>query len=237
MVLLLTQAMSTKCPDVFAKARSMMVEFDILRRGIRTNSVLESMKTVPRHLFVDPPYQTDAYNDHPLPIGHGQTISQPYIVALMAEAAQIKKTDKVLEIGTGSGYGAAVLSHLAKEVYTVENIPALADKARERLASLRYDNVHVKTADGSVGWPEAGPYDAIIVTAAAPKVPASLKTQLRDLGRLLVPVRIGGSALPGETLLRLTRIPGTGGFTQEYLTDTRFVPLVGKEGFAAHHGE
>jgi protein-L-isoaspartate(D-aspartate) O-methyltransferase len=232
--LLFVNFMASKCLDLFAKARSMMVEFDILRRGIRDQAVLNSMRIVPRHLFVDQSYQMDAYNDHPLPIGYGQTISQPFIVALMAEAAQIQKSDKVLEIGTGSGYGAAVLSHLAKEVYTVETIPELAEAARARLASLKYNNVQVKVGDGSVGWPEAGLYDVIVVTAAAPRIPFFLKMQLREFGRLLIPVRVGGSDLPGESLMRLTRIPGpTASFNEEYLTDTRFVPLVGQEGFPA----
>jgi protein-L-isoaspartate(D-aspartate) O-methyltransferase len=221
--------MFAKYADVFHRVREMMVEFDIHRRGIRSKNV--SMKSVPRHLFVDPPYQMDAYNDHPLPIGYGQTISQPFVVALMAEAAQIGKNDKVLEVGTGSGYSAAVLANLAKEVYTIENIPELAEAATARLFSLGYNNVHVKHGDGSVGWPEAGPFDAIIVTAAAPKVPPSLKVQLKPLGRLVIPVAAQDSGALGEALMRVTKIPSGGGFSQEYLTGVRFVPLVGKEGF------
>lgn len=200
----------------------MMVEFDVQRRGIRNKAVLDSLKNVPRHLFVSPTQQIDAYNDYPLPIGYGQTISQPFIVALMAEAAQIKKTDKVLEVGTDSGYGAAVLSNLAKNVYTVESIPELAKQAKHRLASLGYSNVKAKEGDGSVGWPEEGPYDAILVTASAPEVPNYLKLQLNDFGRLVLPVE--------KALVRVTRIPG-GGFSQEFLTGVRFVPLIGKGGY------
>lgn len=229
--------MGFKGLDWFGKAREMMVDFDIARRGIRSKPVLASMRSVPRHLFVDQPYRMDAYNDHPLPIGCNQTISQPFIVALMSEAAQIQKSDKVLEIGTGSGYGAAVLANLAREVYTVERNPELCRQAAARLSSLNYDNVHVKQRDGSVGLAEAGPYDAIIVTAAAPSVPPSLKKQLRELGRLVIPIRGSNSSQPGEALMRLTRIPGAGGFTSEFLTGVRFVSLIGQEGFPPTENE
>jgi protein-L-isoaspartate(D-aspartate) O-methyltransferase len=149
----------------------------------------------------------------------------------MAEAAQIGKNDKVLEVGTGSGYSAAMLANLAQEVFTIENIPELAEAATARLFSLGYSNVRVKQGDGSVGWPEAGPFDAIIVTAAAPKVPPSLKIQLKPLGRLVIPVAAQDSGAQGEALMRVTKIPSGGGFSLEYLTGVRFVPLVGQEGF------
>ncbi len=157
-------------------------------RGISDPRVLHAMEAVPRHLFVSPEREHEAYGDYPLPIGYGQTISQPYIVALMTELLELKDTDKVLEIGTGSGYQAAILSLLAKEVYTLERIPALADAARERLRRLGYHNVHVRVGDGYHGWPEHAPYDAIMLTCAAEDVPPPLIAQLRDGGRLVAPV-------------------------------------------------
>ncbi len=163
-----------------------MVEHDIAGRGIRDDRVLAAMRSVPREDFVPDRKRKAAYEDHPLPIGGGQTISQPYIVALMAEVARIDAADNVLEIGTGSGYGAAVLSYLASTVHTVERLPELARRAAGALAG--YDNVEVHVGDGTQGWPDAAPYDAIVVTAAGTSVPPALTDQLADGGRLVIPV-------------------------------------------------
>lgn len=216
--------------DHFVNARHSMVDRDIASRGVNDSNVLESMRNVPRHLFVDEDIRSIAYSDQPLPIAHDQTISQPYIVALMAEAGQIKSTDKVLEVGTGSGYSAAVLGQMAQEVYTVETIEELAQSARSVIDSLGYQNIHVMTANGSVGWPENAPYDAIIVTAGAPGIPPSLVEQLAPGGRLVIPV--AAWYLFGENLLRVTKLPDEK-YAIEKLTAVAFVPLVGKEGYHA----
>lgn len=210
----------------FSHLRQRMVQEQIARRGVSDSKVLEAMRSVPRHLFISPTLQANAYDDNPLPIGEGQTISQPYIVALMIQAAQVDSSSKVLEIGTGSGYAAAVLSRIAKEVHTIERLPGLAKKAAEVLTALDYGNVHVHVGDGSLGLPEQGPYDAIIVTAGAPVVPLSFSSQLNVGGRIIIPV---GDALSQE-LLRL-RKTAENTFSQEVIEFVRFVPLIGKEGW------
>lgn len=207
-------------------------QYDALRRDmvarqlgdIRDSRVLEAMATVPRHLFVPEHLREVSYQDTPLPIGFGQTISQPLMVAIMLEAALLRGNERVLEIGTGSGYQAALLTHLAKEVYTVEIIPELAELARSNLAAAGVDAPHVITADGSLGWPEAAPYDAIIVAAGAPVVPDPLVTQLAQGGRLIIPV---GRRF-GQVLKRLQRTPH--GVQTETFGGCAFVPLVGTYG-------
>lgn len=210
----------------FEVARRKMVETQIAARGIRDPRVLQVMREVPRHLFVEEGMWDQAYQDHPLPIGEKQTISQPYMVALMTEAAAPRPTDKVLEIGTGSGYQTAILASLCKWVYTVERIRSLALKARKVLDQLRLHNVSIKIGDGSEGWEENAPYDAIIVTAGAPDVPKPLKDQLADGGRLIIPVGDRFS----QTLYKIVRRGDE--FIQEDLGGCRFVDLVGKYGWS-----
>jgi protein-L-isoaspartate(D-aspartate) O-methyltransferase len=172
----------------YARLRRQMVEEQIMVRHVRDPRVLDAMRAVPRHLFIPEGQLSEAYNDYPLPIGMGQTISQPYIVAQMTELLELKGDERVLEVGTGCGYQAAVLSLLAREVYTTEIIESLALEATERLARLGYSNVHARHSDGSQGWPEVAPFDAIIITAAAPRVPEALAAQLKDQGRLVIPI-------------------------------------------------
>src|SRR6059058_6152561 len=171
-----------------ARARERMVQVKIARRGIRDSRVLDAMRRVPREAFVEPGFEEFAYEDGPLPIGEGQTISQPYIVALMIEAAEVKPGDHVLEVGTGSGYAAAVMSQIANRVYTIERHPSLAETARRRFGTLGYDNIEVRTGDGSKGWPEAAPFNSILVAAGGPEAPAALKAQLAIGGHLIIPV-------------------------------------------------
>ncbi len=211
----------------FKKEREEMVEAQIASRGIRDPAVLHAMRTVPRECFVAEYQQDQAYDDGPLPIGEGQTISQPYVVALMTEAVEPKPGDRALEVGTGSGYAAAVLATIVAEVYTIERLGGLAQKARQRLASLGYHNVHVLEGDGTLGWPEHAPYDAIIVTAGGPRVPAPLLEQLAIGGRLIMPV---GSAHRFQHLERVTRT-AIDQYEHEDLEDVAFVPLIGKEGW------
>jgi protein-L-isoaspartate(D-aspartate) O-methyltransferase len=207
----------------FKVMRLQMVEEQLRQRSIDDERVLKVMETVPRHLFVPPSLRSRAYEDGPLPIGEEQTISQPYIVALMSEALVLTGTETVLEVGTGSGYQAAVLSRLAKQVYSIEILPRLAESARTRLATLGYDNVNVVVGDGNQGWPAGSPYDAIIVTAAAPRVPQALLDQLDNGGRLVLPVGT-------DKEQHLFRLRKTGNkVTQENLGPVRFVPLVGGE--------
>jgi protein-L-isoaspartate(D-aspartate) O-methyltransferase len=174
--------------DKFTILRQEMVRTQIANRGIKDKRVLDAFLKVPRHLFVPKEYIEEAYCDYPLPIGEGQTISQPYIVALMSELASLKGTERVLEIGTGSGYQAAILSLLAKEVYTIELIETLAQTAQKRLKDLGYHNVYVRCGDGFLGWSEAQPFDAIIITCALPEIPDSLFTQLKEGGRIVAPI-------------------------------------------------
>lgn len=208
--------------------RERMVEEQLVRRGIEQKSVLEAMREVPREEFVPAKYRVTAYSDRPLPIGEGQTISQPYMVAMMIEALGIEEDEKVLEIGTGSGYAAAVLSRIARDVYTVERHQRLAEEAAERFEALDYDNVHVRHADGTRGWAGEAPFDAIVAAAAGPTVPDSLKSQLAPGGRLVIPV---GQRIGAQTLVRVTRETQNGGFSEENLGAVRFVPLIGSEGF------
>jgi len=204
-----------------ARIRDQMVAEQIEARGVRDPLTLRAMRKVPRHLFVPAPSGRDAYGDHPLPIGHGQTISQPYIVAFMTEALALKGGETVLEVGTGSGYQAAVLGEIAAKVCSIEIVAPLAEEARERLARLGYRNVEVRAGDGYAGWPEAAPFDAIIVTAAAPRVPEPLKAQLKDGGRLILPV--------GDEEQELIVVTRRGEkFEESRLLGVRFVPMTGK---------
>jgi protein-L-isoaspartate(D-aspartate) O-methyltransferase len=206
--------------------REHMVNRQVQRRGIRDSRVLAAMGTVPRNEFVPADLVPHAYADSPLTIGAGQTISQPYIVALMVDALGLSAEDRVLEIGTGSGYGAAVLSKLAAHVDTVERHAALAGEAQVLLARLGYTNIDVHIGDGTLGWPEGSPYDAICVTAAGPDVPQALLDQLAQGGRLVIPV--GGRDV--QDLVRMTLLP-TGDWRRENLGPVRFVPLIGEDGW------
>ena len=212
------------------KARQIMIDIQLRKRGIRDENVLSSMMQVPRHLFVPPMFENSAYSDSPLPIGNGQTISQPYIVAFMTQCADLKKTDKVLEIGTGCGYAAAVISHIVDAVHTVETIQPLAEASKRRLRELGYSNVHVHHGDGSRGLPEFAPYDAIIVTASGPEIPKSYLKQLIVGGRLVMPVQKGQGMLATEQLVKVTKRDGNH-YDEENLVEVRFVPLVGEEGW------
>jgi protein-L-isoaspartate(D-aspartate) O-methyltransferase len=208
----------------FAELRERMVVETIERRGITDAEVLKAMRGVPRHLFVPEDEQGYAYGDHPLPIGYGQTISQPYIVALMTELLELKEGDTVLEVGTGSGYQAAILGEIPGiEVYTIEIIPELAKSARERLESLGYARIHCKEADGYYGWPEHAPFDAIIVTAAPDHIPQPLVDQLSEGGRMVIPVGPPGGY---QTLWKLVKQPD--GEVENYnMGGVAFVPLTG----------
>ncbi len=212
----------------FAKFREEMVERAIIARGVRSTLVLKAMRSVPRELFLPDSLREFAYDDAPLPIAEGQTISQPYIVAFMIEALALTGSETVLEIGTGSGYAAAVLAEIAAEVYTVERIGQLAEKAAATLVDLGYDNVHVLHDDGTKGWQDHAPYDGIIVAAGGPKVPKSLKSQLKIGGRLVIPI---GTNPKYQELIRVTRLSADD-YRQEDLADVRFVPLIGTEGWA-----
>ncbi len=203
--------------------RRRMVTEQLRRRGISEPSVLAAFANVPREEFVDADQREHAYDDAPLGIGHGQTISQPYVVAITVEALALRGHERVLEIGTGSGYAAAVLSRLAREVHTVERIEALARSASERLARLGYDNVHVHHADGSLGWPAAAPYEAIAVAAGAPRPPPPLLEQLAIGGRLVLPT--GGDR--DQRLVRITR-RDEATYAEDDLGPVRFVPLLGE---------
>jgi protein-L-isoaspartate(D-aspartate) O-methyltransferase len=207
------------------KTREQMVDVQLVRRGIRDPRVLTVMRQVPREEFVEPGFEEFAYEDGPLPIGDGQTISQPYIVALMTEAADIQPGDRVLEIGTGSGYAAAVAGGLAKSVHTIERHDGLAARARARLKTHGYANVHVHTGDGTLGLPEAAPFDAILVAAGGPHIPEALKQQLAVGGVLVIPV--GGA--DEQSLIKIKRTPH--GYDEEHLGGVRFVPLVGTQGW------
>ncbi|MCD6382312.1 MAG: protein-L-isoaspartate(D-aspartate) O-methyltransferase [Candidatus Hydrothermae bacterium] len=208
-----------------------MVEYQIVGRGVRDRGVIEAMLRVPRHLFVPPPHREEAYNDYPLSIGRGQTISQPYMVAVMTEALELKGDEKVLEIGTGSGYQTAVLAEIASEVFTIERDPLLAERARELLESLGYKNIHFRVGDGTLGWPEEAPFDRIIVTAAAPSIPKPLREQLRVGGIIVIPV--GGRY--GQTLVKGKKVSDEKMEIEE-LFECAFVPLVGEYGFPESSG-
>jgi protein-L-isoaspartate(D-aspartate) O-methyltransferase len=211
----------------FEDARVQMVEGHLAGRGISDPRVLEAFASVPREAFVPAGLAESAYRDAPLPIGEGQTISQPYIVALTTEALQLRGHERVLEIGTGSGYAAAVLGRVAREVFTVERLDTLATEARDRLERLGYDNVHVLHGDGTLGWPEHAPYDAIAVAAGAPQIPEALLRQLAPGGRLVIPV---GKDEESQVLMRVTRV-GANDFRAEPLIGVRFVRLIGEQGW------
>jgi len=203
-----------------------MIASQLRGRGIRSLGVLDAFAAIPREAFVDPELHDHAYADRPLPIGYGQTISQPYIVALTAELLALQGTDRVLEIGTGSGYAAAILGRLARRVDTIERIPELAERARETLASLGISNVFVHCADGTLGWPEHAPYDGIAVAAYAPAPPPSLRAQLAVGGRLVMPVGPDSK----QRLVKIVRSIDDV-FDEHKLTPVAFVPLVGAEGW------
>lgn len=219
--------------DPYENARTRMVDEQLAARNIRDIRVLEVMRKLPRHAFVPPALTSEAYADEPLPIGQGQTISQPYIVALMAEVLQIKPKDRVLEIGTGSGYSAAVLASLAREVVTLERHPSLAARARNVLHhKLGITNVLVHVADGTVGWPSHAPYDAISVTASGPVVPKELREELAIGGRLVIPV---GDEVASQNLLLIQR-RGPDEFVETNICPVRFVPLIGARGWSGTDG-
>lgn len=207
--------------------RDIMIREHLMSRGIRDRAVLKAMRDVPREEFVDGRAVENVYGDHPLPIADGQTISQPYIVAYMTEALELNSSDRVLEIGTGSGYAAAVLSRIVTTVYSVERLGGLAQGARERFKRLGYSNIVVHEGDGTLGWPEHAPYDAIVVTAGAPKVPQPLLEQLAIEGRLVIPV---GRSCDVQMLLRVRRI-SEHDYRNEELCGVRFVPLIGAAGW------
>lgn len=202
-----------------------MVDEQLIPRGIMDPHVLDAFRRVERHIFVPEKLRDFAYADHPLPVGGGQTISQPYMVALMTETLGLNGNERVLEIGTGSGYQAAILAELAKEVYSVERIETLSDSARKALEGLGYKNIRIMTGDGTLGWKEYAPYDGIIVTAGAPHIPESLITQLKDAGRLVIP--LGG--MFSQTLMVVTKKGGK--IAAEEVCGCVFVPLIGKEGW------
>lgn len=223
-VLLVALTLGLRAEDEEYEAeREAMVRYQIEARGIKDSRVLKAMRKVPRHLFVPLEYRDAAYEDRPLPIGEGQTISQPYIVALMTESLRLTGRERVLEIGTGSGYQAAVLAELAQEVYTVEIVPSLAIRARELLERLGYKNVHVRSADGFFGWPEAAPFDAVILTCAAPRVPEKLLEQLKDGGRMVLPL---GDDPFFQSLVLITKTAE--GIEQSPITGVVFVPMTGE---------
>lgn len=213
-------------PDTLHKERERMVTWQIQRRGVTDPRLLEAFRRIPRHLFVSPDYQSSAYADHPLPIGSGQTISQPYIVAYMTNLLQLDGSQRVLEIGSGSGYQAAILACLAAEVHSVELSPELAEIASHNLERLGLNNAHIHCADGSNGWPEAAPYDGILVTAAAPKPPRALLDQLAKEGKLILP--IGGRG--EQSLQRWQRKPD--GWAVDEIMSVVFVPLRGPSGWS-----
>ncbi len=206
-------------------ARERMVKNQLIPRGIADENVLQTMGKIQRHLFVEEALAGEAYNDHPLPIGYKQTISQPYIVALMTEALELTEKDKVLEIGTGSGYQTAILAELSANVYTVERIEPLLERSKTLLLSLGYRNIYFKAYDGTFGWADFAPFDAIMVTAGAPKVPDPLLKQLADGGRMIIPIGNKYS----QDLIKVTRAKDR--FVEENLGGCRFVDLIGEHGW------
>ena len=209
--------------DMWAGRRRAMVERQIAARGVEDPRVLAAMAKVPRHLFIPPPLWDEAYADYPLPIGEGQTISQPYIVAFMTDALALRPEDRVLEVGTGSGYQAAVLAELAADVYSVEIVGELAARASQTLKALGYGRVQVRQGDGFFGWPEAAPFDAVMITAATPRVPPPLLAQLKDGGRMILPLE------HPDGYQVLTLVTKTAGKTKSRaVLDVRFVPMTGE---------
>lgn len=211
--------------DSFFSLREEMVMNQIVARGIKDARVIKAFLKVPRHKFVSEKDILEAYDDHPLPIGEGQTISQPYMVALMSECLKLKGGEKVLEIGTGSGYQAAILAELANEVYSIERFPSLAERAKLILESLGYENVRIKVGDGTLGWEEFSPYDGIIVTACSPEIPPPLITQLKDKGRLVIP--LGESFSQVLTVVEKFKDK----LKKEEICGCVFVPLIGRYGY------
>lgn len=212
--------------DEYLGKRQQMVDTQLVKRGISDQRVLQAMRKVPRHLFIDSALWSQAYEDHPLPIGEKQTISQPYIVALMTEALHLLGHERVLEIGAGSGYQTAILAELAEQVYSIERLPAIAKNARKVLDKLQYKNIVITVSDGTIGWREHSPYDAIIVTAAAPHIPQPLFEQLKIGGRLVIP--IGGEY--SQDLMVYTKT-GESSSEVENLGGCRFVKLIGSQGW------
>lgn len=210
-------------PPKYVELRTNMVETQLKTRDVYDENVLAAMGKVQRHKFVPSNLMDNAYQDNPLPIGYGQTISQPYIVALMTQELKLDKDDRVLEIGTGSGYQAAILAELVEEVYTIEIVDELAESAKQTLAYLGYDNIDIKNADGYFGWQEKAPFDAIIITAAANHLPPPLIDQLKDNGRLIIPL---GSTLRFQTLTLVTKKGNE--LETEFISGVRFVPMTGK---------
>lgn len=208
------------------KLRDQMVKEQLVGRDIKDKRVLDAFLKVPRHKFVSVESQSSAYADYPLPIGENQTISQPYMVALMSQLLELKPQDSVLEIGTGSGYQAAILAELSKMVYSIERITSLAEKAEKILHELGYTNIKIKVDDGTLGWQEASPFDAIIVTAASPEIPETLITQLAEGGRLVIPV---GQTTFGQTLVLVKKNKGR--IETKNICGCVFVPLIGKYGY------
>lgn len=213
----------------YERARLKMVDEQMVTRGIKDPRVLSAMGRVPRHLFVEEALRDRAYGDHALPIGERQTISQPYMVALMTEGLALKGSERVLEIGTGSGYQTAVLAELAARVYSIERIAVLADRARRLIASLDYRNVTIKVFDGTYGWKEQAPFDAILVTAGSPDVPAPLTEQLKEGGRMIIPV----GDRTTQILKKVTRTAA--GIEVSSMTGCVFVPLIGGHGWVAEN--
>lgn len=224
-ILLLLGCNSLIAADPYVSERHAMVENDIKGRGVKDKKVLGAMGKIQRHLFVDEKMRDRAYSDYPLPIGEGQTISQPYVVALMTEALKLKPSDRVLEIGTGSGYQSAVLAEIIKEVYTLEIRKSLADMSSKRLKDLGYRNVKVKYGDGYFGWLEYAPFDAIIITAAVNHIPPPLIKQLREGGRIILPL---GSTVYYQTLTLATKKKGD--LDVEQMGPVAFVPMIGEAG-------
>ncbi len=215
---------STEKPSDYTLLRQQMVDRQIIARGVKDERVIMAMLTVPRHMFVPEDNRSMAYEDTPLPIGEGQTISQPYVVAFMTECLDLKPDDRVLEIGTGSGYQAAILAELAKEVYTIEIVPILGNMASKLLDEMGYKNIHVKVGDGYRGWTEEAPFDAVIVTAAPLDIPQTLVNQLKEGGRIIIPV---GSQFGAQMLIK--GVKKNGRLITENVLPVRFVPMVGDD--------
>lgn len=212
--------------EYFRQQRQLMVHQQLVKGGVKDKRVLAAFSSVPRELFVKPGSEEHAYEDSPLCIEEGQTISQPRMVAMMCELAELTPQSRVLEVGTGRGYAAAILGQLAAEVYSIERLPVLASLAAKKLASLGYSHIQVDCRDGTMGWPEKAPFDAILVAAASPSIPPTLKSQLKVGGRLIIPV--GGESI--QSLVKVTRLDEDLYETRE-ITTVRFVPLIGREGW------
>lgn len=211
--------------DISEVKKRSMIDSQLKSRGISSLEVLRAMSVVPREKFVSSEFIEAAYNDGPLSIGSGQTISQPYMVAMMTEALMLRKNDKVLEIGTGSGYQAAVLQEISSHIYSIERIRSLAENAKALLGSLGYSEITIKIGDGTLGWPEEAPFDAIIVTSASPSVPETLMSQLADNGRMIIPV----GSKNNQRIIRITRSGDN--YSKEEMLSCIFVPLIGKYGW------